>query len=78
MMQMKDSASATTRDGFDTQTYSISSDDMFRLKSEIASLEAEVRASDASAGRPYPSTALQTASDIRTSLDKIKPTSVLL
>lgn len=75
---MEDSTSDTTRERRDTQTYSISSDDMSRLRNEIASLEAQVRVADASGGRPYPSTILHTASDIRTSLNKMKPISVML
>lgn len=74
MIQMADSTSDATRDGVDTQTYSISSDDMSRLRAEFASLEAEVRITNACGGPSYPSTVLQAVSDIRTSLDKIKST----
>jgi len=77
MIQMEDSTSDTTRDGVDTQTYSISSDDMSRLRDEFASLETEVRIADDFGGRSYPSTVLQTVTDIRISLDKIKSTTTV-
>jgi hypothetical protein len=78
MIQMGDPSSDTTGDEVDTQTYSIVTDDFLRLKYQIAALEAEARVIDTYSSRPYPSAILQTAWDVKDSLDKIKPTPVVL
>lgn len=63
---MEDSSSDTTHDEVDSQTYTISFEDMCRLKDKITTLEAEVRAIH------------QSVSDIKPSLDNPKYTSLVL
>jgi len=75
---MEDSTSDATRDGVDTQTYSISSEDFHRLRLQVAALEAEARVVDTYSGRPYPSAILQTACDINKSLEKITATASIM
>ena len=75
---MENSASNDSRDELDPQTYSITSGDMCHLENNIAALEAEVLATDTSSGRSSPSVVFQIASDIKSSLEKIKATPVVL
>jgi hypothetical protein len=78
MTQMEDSASDTTRDDIDTQTCSISSEDLCLLKQQVAAPEADVQAIDTHGSHPNPSTILQTVSDLKDSLEKVVPTSLIL
>jgi EAL domain-containing protein (putative c-di-GMP-specific phosphodiesterase class I) len=75
---MENSASNDARDEIDPQTYSITFEDICHLKNKIAALEAEVRATDTSGGRSSPSVVFQIASDIKSSLEKIKTTPIAL
>jgi hypothetical protein len=78
MTQMDDSTSDTTRDDADIQSYNITAEDMCRLKDKIGALEAEVRAVDPQGSHSPASTVLQTVSDLKESLEKIKSTSVVI
>jgi hypothetical protein len=78
MVQMEDSTSDTTREEVDTQTYSISSGDMCHLKNKIAALETAISNTPTSVYYIPTSNIVQTVSDIKNSVDQIKPDPVVL
>jgi hypothetical protein len=75
---MKDSSSDTTGDKADTREYGIDFDDMKCLKKKIATLQSELRNANRAGGYRPPSTVLKAVSDIKESVEQIKPVGAYL